>query len=317
MTIKPHLIQACLLGITLCFSIACGNSHTVANTGGISGTGDSNLAKTYQVESFDLVHSSYGTKSKNDFSLNTLAPVFKLVLSNERSEEDLNQNFSILITDTSNGSSLSLTDFSSSLKIVDSGDHKSFFLFIFKDENTSIQSKELNPGREYSYLMKPKEGTILIYEQIQTGQIQGSFTTKTITFTYPTKTDSNDSLIKIKNSPLIGITSLTPSFLIHSSLPIHDFDENDSSNFYGLSGKLIVSINGTNLLKQGLQNITVSEAHPKALKIEVLPSAGLNWGNQYSLNIEDNGLQLEEQNATRSLSDQELPSQIQINTQSL
>lgn len=308
------LFYSLFTAFILSLSLACssgGGGDSIANRGGISGTGDVSLSKSIHINSFELAHQSYGARTKSTFSLNTLAPVFKIQAENVN-ESNFHEILSIQLTDSSTANSIQLENLNDHARIVYQTEEQAFYIFIFKSNSISLDQYNLKPGHIYTYAVTAKNNYELIYDHSNI-HLAGSFETKNITFTYPHQKSSIDSMVYVANAPLTGIDSLNPNFLIHSKYEIVGFDSSLIHSGYGITDQLKVVVNGHNLFKAGYSNLTFEEGTPKALKIKV--TSGLSKGLEYRLQLQSSNLKVKtETQSTRIVTTQELPQTMLIHT---
>jgi hypothetical protein len=311
---KRHLfIKLFLVGFVLLLSLACGSSGgagVAGNRGGISGTGDPSFAKPILVENFELAHDSYGVKSKSNFSLNTLAPVFKVKASGF-SQDEFKNVIIMKLKDLENGQSTTLNNIENFARFVAVSEDNTFYIYLFKSEDLLLKDSELKPGTNYEYSIEPSEGYSLEYDS-ETVFPSGIITTKNFTFTYPHQRSKSDSMVFIQGAPLSGINTLNPNFLLHSKYPITSYDPTATDGKYGIFDKLNVTVNGSNLFKTGSSQYEFVKVSSTAIKISV--KSGLSWGSQYKLKVESKGLKVNTGNESSSVNEDDIPGAMLIHT---
>jgi hypothetical protein len=312
-TKSHHFICAVALGVLFVLSIACGSSggSSIANRGGISGTGDpSLLGKPIVVESFELAHESYGLRTKGLFNLNTLAPVFK-VKATGFEKDQFKDVILMKFTDVESGQSTTLNNLEDFARFVSVDTDNTFYIYLFKSDTLSLKDTELKPGHEYTYSIEANTGYSFSYDT-NIVYPTGSIITRNFTFTYPHQKANSDSMVHVQGAPLSGIDSLTPDFLIHSKYPISSFNQNAPDGKFGIFDKLSVLVNGTNLFKVGGSQYEFSSVSSTAIKIKI--TNGLTRGAQYQLKIESNGLQMNGRDSVVNVNSADIPSTMFIHT---
>ncbi|MBF0198083.1 MAG: hypothetical protein HQL32_10240 [Planctomycetes bacterium] len=306
------LLKSIAFSLVLLIALACGGGgNSVANSGGISGTGDGQLSKSYRLNDFDLAHDSYGNKSKSDFAINTLAPVFMISLDDPVSqgfENDLDISF----TDVLSESSVSLSDISSNIRMDQDEEGKVLFISILKTNSSSLGSQELRPGRRYFYTVTAKGNNELFFNEEKVESISGYMDTKNVTITYPMEKGQYDSLVRIENSPLKGMDSLTPNFWVHSKYTISSFDENRSDDGYGILDKLEVMANGNKLFKSDNSYYSIPHASSTFFNLSIENQAQLNWGEHYRIAIIPQGLTYNKDGQEKHMMGDDIPGQVDI-----
>jgi hypothetical protein len=266
---------------------------------------------SYQIDTFALAHPTYGTLSGNDFSLNTLAPVFKIVMAQEV-PRDISPILDLSITDPDTGVGYQLDKVQNKLILSPQADNKTFFISVRKSSLLSLGADELKPGRNYKYSLTAKTNVSFIFDGNTTSSISGIVEVKNITFTLPT---SNwESLVDLGVSGQKGLSSLTPIFQVHSKYDILNFNPSRIDDGYGILDHLNVYVNGQKILNSGnTPSLKLSEASATTFKLQVLNNANLSKATSYTLLGEaTTGLMMNVAgNATQVLS-QDLPSTMTI-----
>lgn len=299
-----------LLVATFCILSACGgSSNEVANTGGISGTGD--ISKPV-IETFDVAHPTYGERSKElSFNLNSLAPVFML-----RFAHDVDVNLTDFLEISYSGSGVdSEINNTSNIVTQRSADGKTFYIMIVKTGQVEIGSSELGPGSFYELSIRPKSGSSIVYNEKGYKILSTELYTRNMTFTYPFDLASSDSLVDLGLSPFNGVNTVTPEFIVHSRYPIANFNENESASGYGILDHITVQLNGQSIFKSGLDKVQIWNASSKAFKFLVLPQAGLVRGSEYAFSISAlSSLEMNIEGHQRVVTDNDLPQYMLVKT---
>ncbi len=238
----------------------------------IEGDAATSSGTTVVVSSFTLANSNYGSKmvNTNNFKINTLAPVFKVVLSSA-----LTTTFDNLVTVsiTSPTGSISNTTLSATAAPVTSvADGKIYYLFVKKSSSTTLGDNELNPGTAYSYSIAPKSGVTLYYNSASSASVTGTITTDDLTVTYPVATPA----LAMVSSTAVVLAETTPVFLFHSKNPIAPTDTT------ALLETVTFKVDGN---AANTSALTISDNTAYAAKVTVSSSAGLVSGVTYALDI--------------------------------
>ena len=266
------------------------SATSVASTGGASNGSQTDI----KITSFGLAHATaYGTTSGNAFTVNTLAPVFKLVAATAlpANATDL---IDVTITNTTTGVSQTLSSISSKVTSVKSTDSKTAYLMVYKTGAVaSVASTELQPGTTYKYKITAKTNSA--YTLSSTSETvapsAGTITTTDITFTLPfTGTGSgNYSLVSLTDSTSFkGVPASTALSFWVSSKNYIAYNSGNTTNYglIGSSGNLTVTLNGSSNVAMSGNNLTISSISTgatdwaKGFKI-TLASGLLTTGSQY------------------------------------
>lgn len=291
-----------LLGL----SLACGGGSSVANTGGISGTGDISKAS---IENFDLAHNSYGTRSSaKDFTLNSLAPVF-VVRFSEEVDILLDEYFAI---EYRSGSKVSTTN---DFRMIRGADKKTYYIMILKSNRVELGERELTPGTSFEYTFKRKDGSDLIYQGQSVSSLIGNWETKTLTISYPVDQGSSDSQVSLGIAPYEGLSTLTPEFIVHSKYPLENYDPAKSNEGFGVVDDISVTLNGRSIFKSGVDNVQIWNASSDSFKFLVLPQAGLLGSSNYEFIVRPNPtLKVIKDGVASPVSNDDLPNSLFIQT---
>lgn len=238
------------------------------------------------ISSFDLAHATYGTKSGNDFTVHTLAPVFRIA-----ADKALAGGIGDYVSISVSGASASLGAsqiFDGNLVRKVTADNKTFLLMVKKSASTAISAgKELSPGASYRYTISPVSGKYLVVAGVETTAISGTIKVMDIAFTYPVSDSTSDSLVNLGVLSFTGMASTTPAFLVHSRLPIHGYNGEPAS--YGVLGYLTVTLNGSRRVFNTGNYVSVSSPSGTSFVLTVGSSAGLAGAASYTLGISPGG----------------------------
>ncbi len=274
-------------------SIQTQTSTLVSTVGAAAGlttsqisTAQASAGGTVTITSFELAHAAYGTKSGDDFSLNTLAPVFKVVLDTALTAS----TFSDYVTVSLQGGSTSVTNSSLTsdtlVRTVTSTDGKTIFLMVKKAASVDITAKsELSPGGSYSYTITPVTGKTLVMSG-KSFPLSGKITVKNITFTYPITSSTADSLVNLGVSTFTGLSSTTPTFVVHSKKAMDQFSA--TATGYGVLSYMTITTKKAGSTISALNtgsNFTLASATSTGFVATVKSSAGLSSGSQYTLTV--------------------------------
>lgn len=221
--------------------------------------GPSRIATTtIVINDFSLADTTYGSKSGDNFTLTSLAPVFKISFKDPFTSP-FSDVLNVSVTNSVTGAVANLTqlnDFISSHQT----DSKTVYLLVHHSSSSKIQAgKELRPGQSYSYSITALKNFALQYEGKT--QLSGTMTTTDFTFTLPfDAVTTTQSMVALVGSNLFtGIaTSASPLFNVHSKYGIL-FTTNGGSDLsfttdYGLFGshqKLDIRVNGASAVNSG------------------------------------------------------------------
>lgn len=152
---------------------------------------------TVTISSFELASASYGSRSGNDFTVNTLAPIFKVVFSSAVTSPS--SVIDVTLTNSATSASQNFTTASSYLNTIASSDNKTHYIMVKKSSSAGFtDSQGLRPGTAYTYAITAKTGYALSFS----GRSEnGTITTEDVTFTLPFDGSSaNQSLVNISDS---------------------------------------------------------------------------------------------------------------------
>ena len=319
MMVRAHSIRlwSALLGLAfVLYMAACGGSSSnLANTGGISGTGD--ISKPV-IADINTAHATYGTRQNNlkgdrqkslEFTLSSLAPVFTIAFT---------ESFDMNLTDfiqvsyaKADGQPLNKAE--DNIVTRRSSDGKTHFIMIMKSGRVEIAEQELHPGQDYILRLQLRNAGNLVYLDKSSPELNIAMKTRVMTFTYPMEVSSTDSLVNLGLDPFGGVNSTTPEFIVHSKYPIVNYNPNDLG--YGIVDQIDVQLNGKSIFKSGLDRIQVWNASAESFKFLVLPQAGLVKGSTYNFSVAPGpSLKMNVNGQMLNVTQQDLPQQLTLFT---
>ncbi len=201
---------------------------TAQNVVNIGGTSEKNDIAVLKVSSFSLANESYGTQNGNDFVLHSLAPVFKIVLS-EPMTKNLAKAVTVVLTHGSTSQILN-----SGNVTVSDDDDLTFYILAHNSGATKVDSKsELAPGEVYSYSISASDNTFAL--QLASGvSSTGNVKVADITYTLPFDNfDFTQSQISL-NSVYKGLKNQNTLFNVNTTHAIQYTSSTSSTTDFGL-----------------------------------------------------------------------------------
>ena len=228
---KKEAVLANLLSSLATYATSLGIKAGDVNSMASAATNSSNTTKlataasaatsdAATVSKFELANSSQGSMSGTTFTLNTLAPVFKITFSDNVNKGLVGSKVSLVVTKTG-GASYTLTSADSSVT-ASWASLSELYLAVGKSSSATIASKELEPGASYTYTLTTTSSNISF----------GSFKTGTMNTRAVTLT-STTVPFAISGTTFTGLTSPI-MFYVNSANAINI--TTSSANNYGILG---------------------------------------------------------------------------------
>ena len=180
-----------------------------------------------KVKSFSLANPTYGTQNANDFTLYSLAPVFKIVLS-EPLTRKLTEAVTVVLTHGSTSQILN-----SGNVTVSDDDSLSFYIMAHNSSVMKVDTKsELAPGELYSYAITVNDTFSL--EMLSGVSATGNIKIADVTFTLPfDRIDFNQSQVGL-NTIYKGLKSQNTLFNVNTTHAIQYSSSASVTTDFGL-----------------------------------------------------------------------------------
>lgn len=271
------------------------DAESLADT--VTAVNDS-LDSAIDVTSFGLAHdTAYGVQGTKDFTLNSLAPVFKVTFAGNSMTADAAKDL-LSLSLTKGSTTISLTTATSgSNTLVDilpsTGSSETFYLLVKKGYGDDEMEQDLTPGSTYSYTASSTGvgGNVKFGSALSQS---GTITTRKVTFTYP-YTGSQNAIIDLGIDGHMGLASDSDhDFMIDVAGTALKIDASESG--YGIFGTdsaldLSVSEDGTVIGddSNAIGNVDVETSSSTAMSSGTLTLRnGLtSAGSSYTITLSD------------------------------
>ena len=212
-----------------------------------------------KVTYFGLADATYGAPTTAGFAINTLAPVFKVVVegdfsANVATASKIAELLDMTVTNTVSKQTASSSNLNSLFDATASvsANVTTIYLRVKKTASATISADELAPGTDYDYVLTAKTKAFTFGGSYTT---KGTISTRTVTFTYPYAIGSLTSQVVLGSNG--GLSAGSIVFYVNSAKAINvTTSAVNNYSILGASSALNVSVSPATTVTPVISGIT-------------------------------------------------------------